>query len=121
MVERLFNTKIKQIQTDWGGEFRPLNTFFQKHGIIHRISCPHTHQQQGYVERKHRHIIDKSFALLAESHVPKTLWDEACQTSCYLINRLPTPVLQNISPFQKLFNRSPDYNFLRIFWLCMLS
>ncbi len=56
-----------------------------------------------------------SLAILAESHVPKTLWDEACQTSCYLINRLPTPILQNISPFQKLFNRSPDYNFLRIF------
>jgi len=58
MVESLFNTKIKQVQTDWGREFRHLNTFFHKHGIIHRISCPHTHQQQGCVERKHRHIID---------------------------------------------------------------
>jgi hypothetical protein len=115
MVERLMNTKIKQIQTDWGGEFHPLNTFFHKHGIIHRISYPHTHQQEGCVERKHRHIIDTSLALLAESHVPKTFWDEACQTSCYLINRLPTPILQNISPFQKLFNHSPDSNFLRIF------
>jgi hypothetical protein len=71
MVECLFNTKIKQIQTDWGGEFRPLNTFFHKHGIIHRISCPHTHQQQGCVEHKQRHIIDTSLALLAESHIPK--------------------------------------------------
>lgn len=115
MVDRLFNTKIKQIQNDWGGEFRPLNTFFHKHGIIHRISCPHTHQHQGCVERKHRHIIDTSLALLAESHVPRTFWGEASQTSCYLINRLPTPVLENISPFQKLFNPSHDYNFLRIF------
>jgi hypothetical protein len=71
MVERLFNTKIKQIQTDWGGKFRPLNTFFHKHGILHRIFCPHTHQQQRCVECKHRHIIDTSLALLADSHVPK--------------------------------------------------
>jgi hypothetical protein len=115
MVERLFNTKILQVQTDWGGEFRSLNTFFHKLGIIHRVSCPHTHQQQGCVERKHCHIIDTTLALLAESHVPKRFWDEACQTLCYLINRLPTPTLQHKSPFQKLFNRSPDYKFLRIF------
>jgi hypothetical protein len=31
-----------------------------------------------------------------------------------LINRLPTPILQNKSPFQKLFHCSPDYKFLRI-------
>jgi hypothetical protein len=81
MVERLFNTKIQQVQTNWGREFRSLNTFFHKFGIIHRVSCPHTHQQQGCVERKHRHIIDTTLALLAESHVPKPFWDEACQTS----------------------------------------
>jgi hypothetical protein len=62
-----------------------------------------------------RLTIDTSLALLAKSNVPKTCWDEACQTSCYLINRLPTPVLQNNSPFQKLFRRSPNYKFLRIF------
>jgi hypothetical protein len=120
MVELLFTTKIKQIQTDWGGEFRPLNTFFHKHGIIYRISCPHTHQQQGCVERKHRHIIDTSLTLLAGSHVPKTFWDEACQTSCYLINRLLTPVLQNLSPFQKLFNRR-RLQFFKNFRLCLFS
>jgi len=82
MVEHLFNSKIKQVQTDWGEEFRSLNTFFHKLGIVHRVSCPHTHQQQGCVERKHRHIIDTSLALLADSNVPKTFWDEACQASC---------------------------------------
>jgi hypothetical protein len=111
MVERLFNTKIQQVQTDWGGKFRSLDTFFHKLGIIHRVSCFHTHQQQGCVECKHHHIIDITLALLAESHVPKPFWNEACQTSCYLINRLPTPTLQNKSPFQKLFNCSLDYKF----------
>jgi hypothetical protein len=111
MVEHLFNTKIKQIQTNWGGEFRSLSTFFDKLGIVQWVSCPHTYQQQGCVKRKHHHIIDNSLALLAESNVPKTFWDEACQTSCYSINCLPTPVLQNKSHFHKLFCRSPDYKF----------
>ena len=43
-VERLFERKIKAIQTDWGGEFQKLNPLLAKLGISHRISCPHTHQ-----------------------------------------------------------------------------
>jgi transposase InsO family protein len=55
-VERYFERKIKSIQSDWGGEYRNLNKFFTSLGISHRLSCPHTHQQNGSVERKHRHI-----------------------------------------------------------------
>lgn len=115
MVERFFNTKIKCVRSDWGGEFRPLHTYFQSIGILHRVSCPHTHQQQGCVERKHRHIIDTTLALLADSGVPKCFWDEACLTSCYLINRLPTPLLGNVFPFEKLFAKPLAYCFLKIF------
>jgi hypothetical protein len=115
MIERFLNTKIKSVQIDWGGEYRSLNTYFKSIGIIHRLSCPHTHQQQGCVERKHRHLIDTTLALLADSQLPKTFWDEACLTSCFLINRLPTPLLKNQSPYQKLFNRTPDYTFLKVF------
>lgn len=32
-----------------------------------------------------------------------------------MINRLPTPVLNNISPFQKLFHHQPDYSTLKTF------
>nr|GEV64790.1 hypothetical protein [Tanacetum cinerariifolium] len=42
MVERQFTTKLKNVQTDWGGEFRNLASFFFSLGIIHRRSCPHT-------------------------------------------------------------------------------
>jgi len=56
-----------------------------------------------------------SLALLADSYLPKTFWDEACLTSCYLINRLPTPLLKFFSPFEKFFSHSPDYKFLKNF------
>jgi len=115
IVERLLNAKIKSVQTDWGGEYRNLHKYFQSVGILHRGSCPHTHQQQGCVERKHRHLIDTTLALLAASSLPKKFWDEACLTSCYLINRLPTPSLKNLSPFEKCFSQVPDYKFLKVF------
>jgi hypothetical protein len=44
LVERLFNRKIIAIQSDWGGEYEKLNSFFTKIGISHQVSCPHTHQ-----------------------------------------------------------------------------
>jgi transposase InsO family protein len=54
-VERLLDTKIKCVQSDWGGEYQKIhNTFFLSLGISHRVSCPHTHQQNGSAERKHR-------------------------------------------------------------------
>jgi histone deacetylase 1/2 len=57
-VERLLKTKIISVQSDWGGEYHNLNTFFQKLGISHRVSYPHTHQQNGVAKRKHRHIVE---------------------------------------------------------------
>jgi transposase InsO family protein len=114
-VERFFNTKIKSLQSDWGGEFQKLNPFLARNGIAHRLSCPHTHQQNGSVERKHRHIVETGLSLLANASMPLRYWDEAFTTTCFLINRLPSPVLNNKSPFEVLFKHSPDYNFLKVF------
>jgi len=72
LVECQFNCKIKSIQTDWGGEYPSLHTYFENIGIQHRITCPHTSQQNKSVERKYRHIIEIGLSLLSHSHVPHT-------------------------------------------------
>lgn len=115
-VERLLDSKIKCVQSDWGGEYQKThNTFFKKLGIAHRVSCPHTHQQNGAAERKHRHIVETGLALLAHASMPLKFWDEAFLTATFLINRLPTRVIDNKSPLERLFNISPDYSTLRVF------
>jgi hypothetical protein len=114
-VECFFKFKIRAIQSDWGGEYRPLNKLLQSFGISHRVSCPHTHQQNGAIERKHRHIVETGLALLNHANLPFKFWDDAFSTACYLINRMPTPVLKNHSPFETLFKQAPDYQFLRTF------
>jgi transposase InsO family protein len=43
LVERQFNRKILAVQTDWGGEYQALNSFFKRIGIDHHVSCPHAH------------------------------------------------------------------------------
>jgi hypothetical protein len=69
LVEKYFNCVIKSVQTNGGGEFIPVQKFLSSNGISYRQTCPHTHHQNGRVERKLRHIVDTGFALLAHSHV----------------------------------------------------
>lgn len=82
---------------------------------MHRFSCPHTPQQNGLAERKHRHIADMGRTLLHTAHMPHNLWVEAFCSTVSLINRLPTPILQGTSPYKLLFGVSLDYTFLRVF------
>ena len=79
------------------------------------FSCPGTSQQNGRAERKHRHILDSVRAMLISSSCPERAWGEAVLTSVYVINRLPSVVLSNISPFERLYNTAPDYNSLKVF------
>lgn len=64
-------------------------------GIVHQSSCPYTPQQNGVVKRKHRHILDVSQALRFQSSLPLQFLGECVLTSCYLINRTPSPLLNN--------------------------
>jgi hypothetical protein len=70
LVENLFTFKIKQFQTDGGGEYlsNTFTNFLSTHGILHKVTCPHTSQQNEIAERKHRHIIETTLTVLAQSH-----------------------------------------------------
>jgi histone deacetylase 1/2 len=115
LVERQFNKKIIAMQTDCGGEYQRLNSFFQRIGISHHVCCPHAHQQNGAVERKHRHIVEVGLSLLAHASIPLKFWDEAFATAAYLINRLPSKVTNGQTPLERLFHQKPDYSNLRVF------
>ncbi|KAG7579359.1 Integrase catalytic core [Arabidopsis thaliana x Arabidopsis arenosa] len=58
LVERQFSTKVKTVRSDNGSEFICLKDFFAQQGIIHETSYVGTPQQNGRVERKHRHILN---------------------------------------------------------------
>ncbi|PRQ55598.1 putative RNA-directed DNA polymerase [Rosa chinensis] len=114
-VENLLSTSIKTLRSDGGGEFtsNSFKLYLTQHGIQHQLSCPHTPQQNGVVERKHRHIIEMARTILAQSQLPYSYWLRACLTATFTINRLPT--MTSKSPFEILYNKAPDYQFLKPF------
>lgn len=118
MVENQFHHKIMQFQSDGGGEFinKPFLTHLSQCGIKHLISCPHTPQQNGVSERKHRHITELGITMLLHSKVPQELWVEAFFTATFLGNLLPSYVLsESMSPYEALHGKPPVYTALRVF------
>ena len=79
------------------------------------MSCPHTPQQNGAAERKHRHLVQCALALLSQSKLPMSYWSYAISTAAHLINKLPTPTLGNQSPWETLYHVSPDLTHLKTF------
>lgn len=116
-VETLLSARLKVFRSDGGGEFvnHTLRFFFDSRGVFHQKSCPHTPEHSGVAERKHRHIVEMTLALISKSAVPLKFWNYAFAASLFLINRLPSLTLGSISPFEKLFACKPDYGHLRVF------
>jgi transposase InsO family protein len=104
MVRTQFSLPVKVIRSDNGGEYlnSKLLKFFQDNGILHETICPGTPQQNGVAERKNRHILETTRALLIGAHIPQHYWVEAVTYAVYLMNRMPSQVLSFRTPLQTL-------------------
>ncbi|XP_070010765.1 uncharacterized protein [Nicotiana sylvestris] len=118
MVKTHFNLLVQTIRSDNAfelGSSAKASSFFAEFGILHQTTIPQTPQQNGVVERKHMHLLETSRALLFQSKLPIKYWGDCVLTSTYLINRFPSTVLQNLSPYHKLHGHPPTYAHLRTF------
>lgn len=49
-------------------------------------------------------------------------WPDSVMTDAFLINRIPSPLLGNKSPFEMMLHKPHDYSMLRLFGsLCYVS
>ncbi|KAJ0621772.1 putative RNA-directed DNA polymerase [Helianthus annuus] len=117
LVLNQFKKKIKIIRSDNGTEFvnNQMHSFCISKGILHQTSCAYTPQQNGVVERKHRHLLNTARALMFQGGLPLRFWSDCVLTAVYLINRLPSYVLNGRSPFEMMFEFKPLLSHLRNF------
>ncbi|KAJ0480735.1 putative RNA-directed DNA polymerase [Helianthus annuus] len=117
LVLTQFKRKIKVIRSDNGTEFLNslMDNLCKSKGILHQTSCSYTPQQNGVVERKHRHLLNTARALMFQGGLPLRFWSDCVLTAVYLINRLPSYVLNGKSPFEMMFDCKPSLIHLRNF------
>lgn len=115
MVGTQFHKKVQRLRSDNGREFSCLHSFLSDQGILFETSCVYMPQQNGHVERKHRHLLNVARALPFQAFLPIKFWGECVLTACYLINRTPTPLLNNKIPYQYLYGHEPSYQHLKVF------
>ena len=117
LVATQYSSKISVLRSDNGSEYlsNKMKSFLSSHGIIHQTSCVGTPQQNGIAERKNRDILEKTRAIMFQMNIPKEFWSQVVLTATYLINRLPSRVLEFKSPLEKLKGRKIDLTHLRTF------
>jgi hypothetical protein len=117
MIKTQFSKVIKVFRRDNSMEYcdSTLLMFLADQGTVSEFSCLGTSQQNGRAERKHRHILNIVRAMLLSSSCHERIWGEAALAAAYIINRLPSLILGNMSPFERLHQVSPDYTSLKVF------
>ncbi|CAN1157716.1 Retrovirus-related Pol polyprotein from transposon TNT 1-94 [Linum perenne] len=116
-----YNGTVKVIRSDQGKEF-DMPDFYQEKGIFHERTCVETPQQNSKVKRKHQHILYVARALRFQAKLPLDFWSDCVRHAIFLINRVPTPVLQNKTPYEMLHSKPPSFSDLKVFGsLCYAS
>ncbi|KAM7499356.1 hypothetical protein LguiA_023770 [Lonicera macranthoides] len=103
-ISTQYNATIQVLRSDNGGEYMSteLQAYFKLHGIIHQTTCAYTPQQNGVAERKNRHLLEIVRASLISANTPTSYWGEALSSAVYIINRIPSAVLDFRTPFEVL-------------------
>lgn len=66
-------------------------------------------------ERKNKDLLEKTYSLMLHMSIPKKFLSQRVLTAIYLINRLPSRVLDFKSPLEVLKNRFVDLSHLKLF------
>jgi hypothetical protein len=116
-VRTQFGSSIKAVQCDNGREFdhSSARTFFLTYGVVLRLSCPYTSQQNGWAERILRTINNIVRSLMFHASLPPVYWADCLHTATYLRNRHPTKTLDGRTPYLDLHGAQPSYTHLRVF------
>jgi len=100
LVENQTEKKIKVLRIDNGGEFcsKEFEEFCKKCGIAWQKTTPYTPQQNAVAERMNKTLMERVRSMLNGVGLGQEFWVEAVDTTCYLVNRSPSLVLEDKTP-----------------------
>ncbi|GKD18813.1 putative ribonuclease H-like domain-containing protein [Tanacetum coccineum] len=92
-----------------------MNLFCEMKGIKREFSIARTPQQNGVAERRNRTLIDAARTMSVDSKLPTTIWAEAVNTACYVLNRVLVIKPNSKTPYKLIRGRTPLIDFMKPF------
>ena len=116
-VENQLDRKIKRIRSDRGGEYIPLNDYYEKEGIIHEATPPYSPESNRVAERKNKTLKEMMNFLLISDSTPNNLWGEAILSTCHLQNRISYKKTGK-TPYELWKGHEPNLKYMKV-WGCL--
>ena len=117
MVTQKLQIDIQRIKTDQGGEFKSqqFKNYTQEKGILHEFSAAYCSEQNGFIERNNRTIVEAARSMLHSRDLPLSLWAEAASTAVFTWNHTVSSQQSELTPYEQMFNQVPDVSYFRAF------
>lgn len=92
-----------------------LSRCHEDEGIEQQVTVPYAHQTNETAERAIRTIMTIGRSLLHHAKLDKCFWAEAAMTAIYVKNRLPSPKILHMTPFELVHEAKPSVKRMRVF------
>ncbi|KRZ83588.1 Retrovirus-related Pol polyprotein from transposon TNT 1-94 [Trichinella sp. T8] len=106
---RTAGNTVECILSDGGHEFNNAHVkdILQRRGVAMRTAMPYTLEQNGVAERENRILVETGRSMLHSKDLPLSLWAEAVNTACHVLNRTGPTTVKGKSPMELWFKRDP--------------
>ena len=97
--------KVCMLHSDQGGRYlgNEFVMYLKRQGTVQYLTMHNMLQHNGIAEWLNRTILEHIHVLLHASSQPKFLWGEAMHHVVWLKNRMPTKVLDGLTPYKVTF------------------
>jgi transposase InsO family protein len=109
---------LHTLHSDRRGEYlsSTVQSLLDNKGIEHKLTMPHSPQQNGVAEQWNWTILDKACALLHSTGLPLSFWECAVDTAIHTYNRTPSRTINWHMPHKLWANgHVPDISYFRVF------
>jgi transposase InsO family protein len=115
MVQKEKGVNIKCLRSNGGGEYfsNEFSEYLKEHGIQRKYACSYSPQQNGAGEKKNRHIIKITHAMLNEKNLSNYFWAKAVAITMYIMNRTSITTVHSMT--LEFTSKKPDVSHLRVF------
>nr|GEV18683.1 retrovirus-related Pol polyprotein from transposon TNT 1-94 [Tanacetum cinerariifolium] len=116
-MENLNDTKVKQLRSNNGTEFRnhTLEAFCDEKDILQNFSSPSTPEQNGVAKRRNRTLIEAARTMLNSASLPKQFWGEPVNAACYTQTRSIIVKRHRKTSYEVFKGRAPDISYFHVF------